>query len=652
MKKIFLFAGVFALMNIPALYAQVTFGANVKPDSAAVLDLQSNGNKGLLLPRVVLTDTLIETSLAKYEQGMIVYNTTPSGDGKTKEGIYYNDGRRWRQVNTGVATIYSQPYWSLNGNARTSNANFLGTTDNSPLLFKVKNEQAGFTGFQDNDNVSFGHNSLLYWSLANANTALGWLSLWWNSAASGNVGIGYYSLFNGGINNVAIGVESMRNFYNSGNNNVAIGSQALHDNRQDQNTALGWQAAYCNKEGVGLTAMGTMALNSNTTENFNTAFGEFTLRMNTTGYGNVALGSGSLSANSTGFYNTAGGNCSLWGNAEGNENTAFGEQALSGNKDGNFNTAVGERALFSIKQATIVGDSAYSHGNANTAIGFEALREITTGSNNVGIGVHSMRFNLEGNENTAIGNNTIDGNTTGGKNVAVGEWSLSSNKTGNGNTMIGGGANVSDTAFNNATAIGNLALATESNQVVIGNNGVTSIGGYVDWTTISDGRVKRNIKQNVPGLEFINLLQPVTYHLDLDAADNILRTGKSQKNENDLLRASSRFIDTKARDRQQQRLHTGLIAQEVEKAAKSIGYNFSGVDAAKNENGLYGLRYSEFVVPLVKAVQELSAESKATDAAIASWQNQISELAGLVNQLLEKESKSKKNEVAGRLSAF
>ena len=38
----------------------------------------------------------------------------------------------------------------------------------------------------------------------------------------------------------------------------------------------------------------------------------------------------------------------------------------------------------------------------------------------------------------------------------------------------------------------------------------------------------------------------------------------------------------------------------------SVGYDFHGVDKPKNETSHYGLRYAEFVVPLVKAVQELS----------------------------------------------
>ena len=50
-------------------------------------------------------------------------------------------------------------------------------------------------------------------------------------------------------------------------------------------------------------------------------------------------------------------------------------------------------------------------------------------------------------------------------------------------------------------------------------------------------------------------------------------------------------------------IQSGFIAQEVEQAAKELGYDFSGVDAPKNDKDFYGLRYAEFTVPLVKAVQ-------------------------------------------------
>ena len=78
-------------------------------------------------------------------------------------------------------------------------------------------------------------------------------------------------------------------------------------------------------------------------------------------------------------------------------------------------------------------------------------------------------------------------------------------------------------------------------------------------------------------------------------------------------------------------IQSGFIAQEVEAAALSIGYDFHGVDKPKNDTSHYGLRYAEFVVPLVKAVQEL--ETKNDDQ-----QEQI--------ELLKKENQALKDSLA------
>jgi hypothetical protein len=66
----------------------------------------------------------------------------------------------------------------------------------------------------------------------------------------------------------------------------------------------------------------------------------------------------------------------------------------------------------------------------------------------------------------------------------------------------------------NATAVGYGSSATESYQVRVGSSLVTSIGGYVNWTNISDGRFKENLSENDPGLSFITQLHPVTYRLN------------------------------------------------------------------------------------------------------------------------------------------
>src|SRR5262249_1225742 len=75
---------------------------------------------------------------------------------------------------------------------------------------------------------------------------------------------------------------------------------------------------------------------------------------------------------------------------------------------------------------------------------------------------------------------------------------------------------------------------------------------------------------------------------------------------------------------------TGFIAQEVEQAAKKVNYDFSGVDAPKNDKDMYGLRYSDFVVPLVKAVQELSSQNDAQQKINSDQQKQIDELKALI----------------------
>jgi len=126
MKKIF-FVGIFALLSTLTFRAQVTIGVNQAPDPSAVLDLQSKGNLGLLLPRVVLTDTLVATPLATHVKGMFVYNTTPSADGKVTEGVYYDDGRRWWKTNAGGegVTPLNNPTspWLISGTTNQATSN-------------------------------------------------------------------------------------------------------------------------------------------------------------------------------------------------------------------------------------------------------------------------------------------------------------------------------------------------------------------------------------------------------------------------------------------------------------------------------------------------------------------------------------------------
>ena len=346
----------------------------------------------------------------------------------------------------------------------------------------------------------------------------------------------------------------------------------------------------------------------------NTANGYEALYSNTIGYDNTANGFNALYSNTDGWENTANGSIALYSNTFGYDNTANGYEALYSNTNGDGNTANGHGALYSNTTGwdnTAIGKYAL-HSNtssSNTATGAYALR-YNAGSYNTASGVSALLYNTTGSRNSANGYRALRSNTTGTWNTANGYYSLFSNSTGNDNTAIGNSANSIGTAYDNSTGLGYNADNTASNSVLVGNSSVTSIGGQVAWTTLSDKRFKTDVrKDEVKGLEFITALEPVTYNYDIDAQAAWKEQNYGEKNTDQW---EGKY------DIEQIRF-SGFIAQDVEKLARSIGYEFSGVDAPKNDKDVYGLRYAEFVVPLVKGMQEQQEQ-------IEQQQNEIQEL--------------------------
>ncbi|MEO8712759.1 MAG: tail fiber domain-containing protein, partial [Parafilimonas sp.] len=542
--------------------------------------------------------------------------------------------------------------WSLSGNA-VNNANFLGTTNLNPLVFKVGGLKSGYIDTV-NTQTSFGFKSLANSNAINSNnSAFGYNALA-NTTGSSNTAIGYKVL----INNT------------TGGGNTASGSQALYYNAQGSyNVATGITAMLNNVSGSYNVASGVAALYNNN-GSYNTASGYEALRLNTAGTNNTATGAHALRGNKTGIYNTAMGSDALLNNAKGSSNAAFGYSSLKFTTSGG-NTGMGAHTLEFNTTGTSNSALGYSAlwqntvGFANTALGDEALRANTTGDANTAVGNNTLLANLDGNYNVAIGddalansnsnNNTVVGsfamyyNTKGSSNTAMGYHALYNNKSGNSNTALGNnaGADLHNTTFctfigNNAdanaadyfssTALGNGSLITADNQVRVGNTSIVSIGGYRGWTTLpSDKRFKKDVAENIPGLTFINLLKPVSYHLDINALDNYTNPDKSKS------ASQSTEVSVKeklARDEKAKELFSGFIAQDVEAAAKKIGYDFSGIDAPKNSKDVYGLRYAEFVIPLVKAVQELSGQNeelkKENEKIKISLQKQIDELKAMI----------------------
>ena len=147
----------------------------------------------------------------------------------------------------------------------------------------------------------------------------------------------------------------------------------------------------------------------------------------------------------------------------------------------------------------------------------------------------------------------------------------------------------------NQIVIGYAANGTGDNEIALGNSSITAIKGQVSFTTYSDKRIKREIQDGDLGLTFINDLRPVKYKLKnpADYPEPLLeeryRSGKDERAEDD------------------ETVYDGLIAQEVKLSMDKLGVSWSGWSEDDNTEK-QGIQYGALVVPLIKAVQELSAK--------------------------------------------
>ena len=267
-------------------------------------------------------------------------------------------------------------------------------------------------------------------------------------------------------------------------------------------------------------------------------------------------------------------------NTTGAENCAFGSFTMGANTTGSFNTAYGMDAL---RNCTT--------GNNNTALGHDALKTSIAGSGNVAVGAASLST-VTGGANTGVGTDSLGIATTGTSNTAVGAQAGSVVTSGSNNLLLG-----HDAGTNNAPS-GN--VGTSSNQIVLGDNSITTASIKVSFTATSDERDKADITDFTKGLNFVNALRPVTYKWDMRS------------------NYSSDLSVTPDGTHKSEKTEIGLIAQEVETVEKANGY---GTDEnnrlliSKSTDGLhYGLRYERLVPILVNAIKELSTKVTALEA--------------------------------------
>jgi len=351
-----------ALCCASGLHAQTKIGGTPGAANAdALLQLgDSVTNKGLLLPRVALTAANAATPLSAHVAGMTVYNTATAGSAPNNvaPGLYYNNGTQW-------VRIPSSSGWLQTGNAGTdSTLNFLGTTDNKSLMFRVNNTRSGIISTPSTFwNTGFGYQALQ--SIVTTTSSS------FSSQSNAAIGSGALAAYNtsGNGNNVAIGYNTLNVTLSAAN--VAIGSYA--------------QAYYKGPGGAGgwNTSVGYRSLAGNPV---NTTLN--------TGTNNVAFGASALTANESGIYNIAIGPNALIANKSGNSNTAIGGDSI-GNAitSGMNNILIGGASTIIINPLSGTDSSQMNIGNALFGAGINGPAGGTSGK--IGVNTLSPRATLD-----------------------------------------------------------------------------------------------------------------------------------------------------------------------------------------------------------------------------------------------------------------
>jgi len=205
------------------LHAQSVGIGTSSPHSSARLHISDNA-RGLLIPNVALTATNAHGPVSSPATSLLVYNTnTTTGATAVSPGFYYWDGGRW------VRLLGGGEAWLLTGNAGTNPAvNFLGTTDNQPLVIQVYSQEtfrfnppgwsAPAWSIQRGGGDERGFHAVDLQSARSATTQVASGDYSVIGGGSRNTAIGYAATVCGGYQNTAYGDYSV---VLGGSNNVA-----------------------------------------------------------------------------------------------------------------------------------------------------------------------------------------------------------------------------------------------------------------------------------------------------------------------------------------------------------------------------------------------------------------------------------------------
>ncbi len=524
------------------LAQNVGIGTN-SPHASAQLDVFSD-SKGVLVPRVSLSNTSVAAPVVSPVEGLFVFNTNASiaGAAAAGKGFYYWTGISW------VKLISSTEGWSLTGNSFTDTAiNFIGTTDNRSLMFRVGNQPAGrieltsdnlFLGLnagQSNRSVSagLGENNTFLGSGAGRNNAFG--------SSNTYVGASAGSDDRNSFQNTMVGSNAGQTI-SGGNSNSILGFAAGGSGNGSENTLLG------SYSGLRLGTDGTAGALGNV------AIGYLSGRYLLNGAGNVTIGRGAglgNSLNGVGNYNIYIGDSSgiLSNNAQsnvaigrrsgrniniGSKNVLVGDSAGAQLTTGSGNVFVGDGARGSsatISNAAAIGNRAFVSVNNALVLGSVAGVNGATAGIDVGIGTTAPQYRLhvvtndaanfgyrEGIvvENTATGaNNTgeaaISFKNAGPEGTGINQWIVGLNQ--NRNLAFAYGSDFSQGSTNmviDSTGQVGIGVISPTFQLQLSQNSAAKPGSSA-WTVSSDERLKKDMKPFEDGLEMLQKINPIWF---------------------------------------------------------------------------------------------------------------------------------------------
>ncbi len=419
------------------------------------------------------------------------------------------------------------------------------------------------------------------------------------------------------ISNTAVGYKTLSKVTvkpgvsNNGSFNTAVGSLALQNNTTGfSNSALGYSALTGNTAGIENSAFGYLSLTANTEGNSNSAFGSNALKANTTisgvsGSYNSAFGSNAMKANTTGSNNSAMGSDALLSNTTGSYNSAFGYRSLAANLIGKENAAFG---AFTLENST---------GDGNAAFGLKALKSNTSGYDNVAAGYQAMASNTAGFLNIALGKNALYSNISGNNNIAIGESALYTS-TGTNNVAIGYQAGY-NAVGNNKLYIDNSNSASPliggdfgSNKVGINRNlSTTGATDFVNRTenfqvegeafkTLGTGNwiipSDRRLKKNITTLSSDEMLQKV---VQMRGVTYVLKANPEKG------------------------IQYGFIAQELREVFPD--------KVSENKAGYLSASYGDFDPMIVEAIKALTAKLEQLEQENHRLQKLVTQLSATKN---------------------